>query len=54
MKNEDMEETIMSSVNDLLKAIANRDYSQEYINEDISFVNTLMQFTNMFTVALLR
>ena len=39
MKNEDMEETIMSSVNDLLKAIANRDYSQEYINEDISFVN---------------
>lgn len=29
----------MSSVNDLLKAIANRDYSQEYINEDISFVN---------------
>lgn len=39
IENEDMEETIMSSVNDLLKAIANRDYSQEYINEDISFVN---------------
>ena len=33
IENEDMEETIMSSVNDLLKAIANRDYSQEYINE---------------------
>lgn len=39
MENEDVEETIMSSVNDLLTAISNRNFDQDYIQEDIQYVN---------------